>query len=162
MDNNPSFPSYTPTPIRLLDESKRRASGLVYNPTPINELDRYAPTNFIEAYAPVPSTLFTSDVPTYSPVVPTRTSDSTPSKTFGYSPSQFAPGNEALDSECSSAHTCKVRKHSTAEALTDVAEKRKKILSLYTDLYDNPKEPLPPSLHRVSLPRPAPVTAIYY
>ncbi|KAL5963766.1 hypothetical protein TSMEX_008498 [Taenia solium] len=156
MDDNPSFPSYTPTPIRLLDESKKRGSELVYNPTPINELDRYAPTNFSVAYAPVPSTLFTPDAPTYSPVVPTRTSDSAPSETLGYSPSQFALGNEALDPECTSMHSYKARKTSAPEALADVAEKRRKILSLYTDLYDNPEEPLPPSLHRISLPRPAP------
>ncbi|VDK36548.1 unnamed protein product [Taenia asiatica] len=156
MDDNPSFPSYTPTPIRLLEESKKRGSELVYNPTPINELDRYAPTNFSVAYAPVPSTLFTPDAPTYSPVVPTRTSDSAPGETLGYSPSQFALGNEAHDPECTSMHSYKARKTSATEALADVAEKRRKILSLYTDLYDNPEEPLPPSLHRISLPRPAP------
>ncbi|KAL5105399.1 hypothetical protein TcWFU_002938 [Taenia crassiceps] len=155
MDNNPSFPSYTPTPIRILDESKKRSSEVVYNPTPINELDRYAPTNFSVSYAPFPSTLFTPDAPTYSPVVPAKTRDSAPSKTFGYSPSQFASGNEAPGPECSSTHLYKVRKSSATEALADVAEKRKKILSLYSDLYDNPEQPLPPSLHRLSLPRPA-------
>ncbi|CDI96854.1 rna exonuclease 1 [Echinococcus multilocularis] len=157
MENNHTFPSYTPTPIWLLDESRESDSGLVYNPTPINELDQYAPTNFSVAYAPAPSTLFTSEAPTYSPVVPTRTYESVSSKIFGCSPSKFALKNEPLDPECPSMHSYKAKKSPTVEVLTAAAtEKRKKILSLYSDLYDKPEEPLPSSVHRLSLPRSSP------
>ncbi|VDM17661.1 unnamed protein product [Hydatigera taeniaeformis] len=161
MDDNPSFPSYTPTPIRLLDASKERASELVYNPTPIDELDRYAPTNFSVAYAPVPSTLFAPEVPTYSPVVPARATESASRETFGYAPSQVALRNEAPNLECNSVHSYGTKRPSSAETAVDVAEKRKKILSLYSDLYEKPEEPLPPSHHRLTLPRSAPVGVLF-
>lgn len=142
MEDNSSFPTYIPTPIRLLDGSYQ---NLDYNPTPIDELNRYAPDNFSISYEPLPATHFTSKIPSYSPVILTRVT----AETFGYSPLAYVPKSDVSNSD-----NLIVDKRPASEPVDDEeAEKRKKILSLYSDLYDNPPKPPVTSTRRISMPK---------
>ena len=157
MDENTSIPSYTPTPIWLLDQPEGARQNVEYNPTPIDELDRYAPSNFSIAYEPRPLSYSASEVPTYSPVVPNRDVEGVSAKPFGYSPLKYGPRRDI-----SNVDNYGVGKHPSAERVDEESEKRKKILSLYTDLYDSHEKPAVPTTRRISLPKSTSVSLLFY
>ncbi|VDD80873.1 unnamed protein product [Mesocestoides corti] len=165
MGDQSLFPVYTPTPIRLLNGTQRRKKAsrspeIAYTPTPINELYRYAPDSFQGMYSPAPSSWASSEVPAYSPVVPTQT-PVTPNQGYDFSLpsiSYLPPLVEEKDVFAKPASPLKTKKPSTniedADNCPDSEEKRKKILSLYSDLYENAEAaPSKPTKITISAPR---------